>query len=232
MTLESFLLIAHIQTILSALVAIVSFVKFKSRDIVIRLIGLVFLVSFLANISALLFGKFPWLREFVNIPYVAYLLISFVVLSKVYRMNLGPVNRIWYVVAIVVFFSFAGVNLFFIQKTAPNSYTNILHSGMLIIYSLLYFYVLMRDLPSLYIHHIPMFWFNAGILIFHAGTFFLFSFLSYLVNIRKDDLIAYWSFHNMLSIIEHLIILIGLYYDLKFLKGEKLRPPHIGQILH
>jgi hypothetical protein len=101
---------------------------------------------------------------------------------------------------------------------------------MLIIYSLLYFYVLMRDLPSLYIHQIPMFWFNSGILIFHAGTFFLFSFVSYLVNVRNDDLIAYWSFHNMLSIVERLIIMIGLCYDLKFLKVDYPKAPRIGKV--
>src|SRR5688572_9187378 len=132
MTLESFLLTAHIQTTLSALVAIVSFIKFRSRDIVIRLIGFVFLISFLANISALLLHKFPALREFVNIPYVVYLVISFIILTKVYRMNLGTVNKTWYVVAIVIFCSFAAINLLFNQKTAPNSFTNILHSGMLI----------------------------------------------------------------------------------------------------
>jgi hypothetical protein len=68
-----------------------------------------------------------------------------------------------------------------------------------------------------------MFWFNSGILIFHAGAFFLFSFSSYLVNVQKNDMMMYWSFHNMLSIVERLLILIGLYYDLKFLKGGEIK---------
>ncbi len=85
----------------------------------------------------------------------------------------------------------------------------------MITYCLLYFYVLMQDLPSLYVHQFPMFWFNSGLLIFHAGTFFLFSFHAYLVNVLKNNMLIYWSFHNMLSIIEHIIFLIGLYYDSK-----------------
>ena len=105
------------------------------------------------------------------------------------------------------FFIFALINLFFFQKTTPNSYSYIFHSAILIIYCLFYFYVLMRDLPSLYVHHLPMFWFNSAFLIFYAGTFFLFSFTSYLINVLKNNMLIYWSFHNILSIIEHLIVL-------------------------
>ena len=37
-------------------------------------------------------------------------------------------------------------------------------------------------------------------------------------------MLVYWSFHNMLSIIEHLIVLIGLYYDLRLLKSKAQSP--------
>jgi hypothetical protein len=223
-SLEKYLLLAHTQTALSALVAIVSFVKFKSRNTIIKLIGLVFLTSFIANISALVFINIAVLRQYVNIPYVIYVLLSFVLLSKVYHLTLRHVDLKWFVTIAVILISFSLYNLFFIQKTNPNSYANIFHSAILIVYSLLYFYVLMRDLPSLYVHHIPMFWFNSGILIFHAGAFFLFSFSSYLVNVQKNDMMLYWSFHNMLSIVQHFIVLIGMYYDLKFLKTRDVKP--------
>jgi hypothetical protein len=223
MSLEKFLLLAHAQTALSALVAIVSFVKFKSRDTIIKLIGLVFLTSFIANISSLILININEVRQYVNIPYVVYVLLSFVLLSKVYHLTLRYIDIKWFVVIAVILISFSLFNLFFIQKTNPNSYANIFHSGVLIVYSLLYFYVLMRDLPSLYVHHIPMFWFNSVILIFHAGAFFLFSFSSYLVNVQKNDMMIYWSFHNILSIVEHILVLIGLYYDLKFLKGREIK---------
>jgi hypothetical protein len=222
-SLEKFLFLAHTQTALSALVAIVSFIKFKSRDTIIKLIGLIFLTSFIANISALVIINIPAVRPYVNIPYVVYVLVSFILLSKIYHLTLHYVDIKWFVVIAIILISFSLYNLFFIQKTTPNSYANIFHSGILIVYSLLYFYVLMRDLPSLYVHHIPMFWFNSGILIFHAGAFFLFSFSSYLVNVQKNDMMMYWSFHNMLSIVERLLILIGLYYDLKFLKGGEIK---------
>ena len=67
MSLEKYLLLAHSQTALSALVAIVSFVKFKSRDTIIKLIGLVFLTSFIANISALALINIPAVRQYIDV---------------------------------------------------------------------------------------------------------------------------------------------------------------------
>ena len=79
----------------------------------------------------------------------------------------------------------------------------------------------MVELPAQHIHHLPMFWINSAFLFYHAGTFFLFAFTAYIIVVLKNDLLVYWTFHNLLSIIEHMIILIGLYYDLKSLPGGK-----------
>ena len=59
------------------------------------------------------------------------------------------------------------------------------------------------------------FWFN------FIGA--LLTVLEVFTNVLKDNLLIYWSFHNCLSIIEHIIILIGLYYDLK--SKERLSAP-------
>jgi hypothetical protein len=222
MTIEQFVTLAHIQTALSAIVAILCLVKFKSRDRVIRLIGFVFFTSFLANITALAFHMVPPLIPFINTGYPAFSMVSFILLARVYHISLRTIHGGWFVLSAVIFIAFALSNLFFIQKLTLNSYTNIFYSAIIIIYCLLYFYTLMRDLPSLYLHHLPMFWFNSALLIFHAGVFFLFAFTTYLVNVLKNDLVTYWSFHNILSIIEHFIVLIGVYYDLKFLRVKQL----------
>jgi hypothetical protein len=222
MSFEKYLLITHIQTALSAIVAILCFIRFKSRDRIVRLIGMVFLTSFLANMASLFFANFG-LRYFINAPHVIYLVVSFYLLTRMYHLAFKAINMKWVVLITCVFLSFTLLNIFVIQTTLLNSYANILYSSILIIYCLLYFYVLIRDLPSLYVHHLPMFWFNSALLIFHAGAFFLFSFTSYLVHVLKDDLLIYWSFHNILSVIEHFIVMIGLYYDLKLLNAKRLR---------
>ena len=222
MTVQIYLNLAVAQTILSAIVAILALIKFSSRTLIVKLIGFVFLASFLANVASFALIGSKTLRIFVNASYPVYLIISLALYSRIYYAVLHKKNPGWFVVAAGTFAFFALTNLFFIQKTVPNSYSYLLHSAIIIVYCLLYFYILIQDLPSLYVHHLPMFWFNSGLLVFHAGTFFLFSFHAYLINVLKNNMLIYWSFHNVLSIVEHLIFLVGLFYDLTL--GRKQSP--------
>jgi hypothetical protein len=41
----------------------------------------------------------------------------------------------------------------------------------------------------------------------------LFSFQAYLINVLKNNMLVYWTFHNLLSCTEHFLFLIGLYFD-------------------
>ena len=91
----------------------------------------------------------------------------------------------------------------------------LLNHIILIVYCILYCYRLLVDLPVQHLQRVPMFWFNSAILIFNAGTLFLFLFASYLVEVLNNDLLIYWSFHNILNIIQHLIVIIGLWQDLR-----------------
>jgi hypothetical protein len=220
MTIQIYLYLAIAQTVLSAIVAIAALIRYRSRSLIVKLIGFVFLASFLANMASWIIVRTP-LRIFINISYPISLIVTVGLYSRIYYDLLHKKNRGWFVLIVGVFAVFAIVNILFIQKLAPNSYTYLFHAAIIITYCLLYFYVLMQDLPSLYVHQLPMFWFNAGLLVFHAGTFFLFSFHAYLVNVLKNNMLIYWSFHNMLSNIEHIIFLIGLYYDLKLLKRKE-----------
>ena len=220
MTLELFVYLVYAQTVLSAVVAMLSFFRFQSRSITARLIGFVFLGSCLANIASWLMIQTGTFRGFINVPYPIYLMVSMVIYSRLYFILLHKKHAGFFIGMASVYLIYALINIFFIQKTASNSYSYFLHSAILLVYCLVYFYVLMQDLPSLYVHHLPMFWFNSALLIFHAGTFFLFSFTAYLVNVLKNNMLVYWSFHNVLSIIEHLIFVIGFYYDLRILKSK------------
>ena len=224
MTIQIYLYLTIAQTVLLAIVAIGALIRYRSRSLIVKLIGFVFLTGFLANMASWLMVGTA-LRIFVNSTYPISLIITVALYSRIYYDLLHKKNRRWFVLVACVFAVFALVNILFIQKTAPNSYTYFFHSAIMITYCLLYFYVLMQDLPSLYVHQLPMFWFNSGLLIFHAGTFFLFSFHAYLVNVLKNNMLIYWSFHNMLSIIEHMIFLIGLYYDLRGLRRKEAALP-------
>jgi hypothetical protein len=227
MTIEIYLILVYVQTSLSAVVSILALARYRSRSLNVRLIGFIFLASCIANAAAYLFIMSPITRPFINATYPVYLIITMPLFTQIYY-NLLHRRHPWRLKTVTwVFITFALINLFFIQKTAGNSYSYFFHSAIMIVYSLSYFHVLIKDVPSLRVHQLPMFWFNSAVLVFHAGVFFLFSFYDYLVHVLKNDLLIYWSFHNVLSILEQILILIGLYHDLTLLKSTPERPHSI-----
>lgn len=225
MKIEHYLLLAFIQTVLSVVVAFLSFFKFRSRDVVVRLIGFVFLTGALANTAAYLLVRSGTFRGYINLPPSIYLMISLCLFSRIYFILLGKKNARVFQAVSIAFVCFSLFNIFFLQGTQINSYSRIFYAAIVIVYCLLYFYLLMKDLPSLYLHHLPMFWFNSGLLLFHAGAFFLFSFQDYLVNVVKNDMLIYGSFQTTLSIVEHIIIIVGLGYDFRLLTSRRAQGP-------
>jgi hypothetical protein len=83
---------------------------------------------------------------------------------------------------------------------------------------------LLVELPVQQLQTVPMFWFNAAILIYRAGALFLFLFTPYLVKVLNNDLLIYWSFHNILTIVHQIVITIGLWQDLRNIRSRSLSP--------
>lgn len=110
---------------------------------------------------------------------------------------------------------FGIINLLFIQKSMINSYTNIVLTIIIIVYALFYFQYLIRNMPAYHIQRYPMFWINSSLIIFYAGNLILFVFTPYLVEVLNDNLVAHWSFHNILSIVQALILGVAIVVDLR-----------------
>jgi len=213
MTLEFLNIVVYAQTTLSAFVAFFCLIKFRSRKRYVRLIGFVFLLSFVVNTVAMTLYHCG-LGRYINIPQSAYDIAALAMLTLVFHNALNKRYGRAFLIIALCFLAFSLLNLLFLQKEGINSYNKFLSSLIVTCYCVFYFYRLMIELPSVYLQRMPMFWFTSAFLIYNAGTIFLFAFTPYLTNVLKNDLITYWSFHNFLSIIEHLLILIGLYYDL------------------
>lgn len=84
---------------------------------------------------------------------------------------------------------------------------------MLILLVLLYFYRLLNNLEASRLSRFPMFWFSAGILMFFAGSLFLYMFGNYLVtkeNYPKFD--ALWNVSYYVNIVFHLCVAVGIHY--------------------
>lgn len=214
MTIELSLKIIYLHTILSAVIAGVSFFKFKKRTTSTRLIGLLFFCSFLSNTATYVFVMV--LSRNGNIFIGIYGLILILIITALFNFNTHKKYATWFAVIALAFLVPASINLLFIQKSDGFSYNLLAASFVIIAYCLFYFHRLITELPARQIHMLPMFWFSSAFLFYHSATLFLFAFRDYLIVVLKDDMIAYWAFHNIVSIVQQCLILVGLYYDIKY----------------
>jgi hypothetical protein len=211
MTLKSFLLIADIQTALFAIGATLSFLKYKVRQHYVVLLGFTLVASVCGDISSFL------LRGITNPNYAAtvYDIIVFPLITTIYYNSVGGRHKRLFIFISIAVVLFTIINVAFIQKSSINSYTLVIQSIVIICYCLYYFYWLLRELPTSQLHLLPMFWINSAYILFFSGNLFLFVFTSYLVNVLNNDLLVYWSLHNVLGIIEGLMIIVALWMDLR-----------------
>ena len=212
MTLEHFLFIHNAQLVLSLIILIMSVVYFRKRTIDTKIIALHFLLSFVPILVIFFLG----LRgKLVNIPLNLYLLVQMFTLSLLFAIALGKKYKNLLLGAGLLFVVVWFINFLFIQKDELNTYTKAFGSIILIFYCLLYYYRLLIDLPVQQLQRVPMFWYVTSNLVYNAGTLFLLLFTTYLVEVLHNDLLIYWSFHNILDIIQDLLIMLGLWQELR-----------------
>jgi hypothetical protein len=216
MSLQRFLLIADVQTFLFAVGALLSFIKPKVRQHYIILLGFGLVASVAGNFSSVLLKS---LKLNVNYGPSVYYIISFPIISAIYYYAVNRKHKDIFILASTLCILFGVVNVLFIQQRDINSYTLIVQSIIVICYALYYFYWLIRELPTAQLHRLPMFWINSAYIIYFSGNLFLFVFTSYLVNVLNNDLLVYWTLHNVLGIIETLMIIVALWMDLRNIKS-------------
>jgi hypothetical protein len=218
MTREWFFVFIYFQTILSGVIVLLSVLFFRKRFTATRLVALHFAFSLVFSLS---FFIIPFRGKEINVPGSLWTICSTLVLCALFNSALNNRHRILFVTITILFLSFAIINLLYFQQLDTNSYSKSLSALLLISCCLLYFYRLLIDLPTSKLSNTPMFWFAVGVLIYNAGTLFLFAFTSYLVNVLHDDLMIYWTLHNVFNIIQHLIIIIGLVVDLRNIQSPQ-----------
>lgn len=195
------------------MVACFVLVRFRHRAQYIKLIGLIFFLGFLTHMIG--FNTNQITR---NLSQSFYAILQFVILAIAYNSVLKKKYHYYFLTSGILFLAFALSNLMFIEKQDFNSYTFAASSFFILGFSIFYFYRLMSELPAAHLQRMPMFWINSGLLIYCAGALLLFIFRPYLILVLNDDLLLYWTFHNGLSIIEHILVLIGIYFELNVIK--------------
>jgi hypothetical protein len=122
----------------------------------------------------------------------------------------------------VAYLVFGIVNFLFIQTRTVNSYSNVFHSLIIIVLSILFFYKLLKELPAQQLQRLPLFWIVSAFFFTNAGKLAIYTVTHYLVHFLKDNLIILWSFHNFLTIIGNLLIGYGAWLNHKQLRSTSL----------
>lgn len=224
MSISDFLFIANIQTGLAGIVVLMAFIPLRSRPVETRGIGL---TALLLIVTMLALGVLDLKGMNVNIPQNVNTIIHYLILVYVYYVILGKRYRYLLLVTAICFVLFSVFNMVFWQRTNLNTYSLAIRALFMLTYCILYWYRLLVELPVQQLHRLPMFWYNAGLLIYNAATLFLFLFFSYFVDVLHNDMLIYWTFHNILSAIQFLVFMIGLWQDLRNIKSRSSLPSEL-----
>jgi hypothetical protein len=203
MDFETFDLITRCS-ILSALVPLPGLIKFKSYSRELKLLMSLVIISFLCDIGSIYLK--PVFNINTNYASSGYQLAEFIILFVIYYHALHYQRRLNVFAGLgLIFLLLFFTNLLFIQQEGINTYTKLYAAFVFILLSIGYFYQLMKDLPTLHLQRLPMFWINTAVLVYFSGNFFLFLMSDYLVKVLHEDLMIYWSFHNFLNITKNLL---------------------------
>ncbi len=212
MSIETFLIIAGLS--MASTLVIVFFGLAKLRSISGELKLLLALAGVSVTCDAAAFILVRW--GISNYSGSVYTLVEFILVLTVYYKAFNNPNRLNALfIMVIVYFLFYMVNLLFVQRQNINSYPKIASSLIFIVLAVGFFYRLIKDLPKVQVYRLPMFWVNVAVLVYFSGNLFVFTLSDYLVTVLKDNLIAYWSFHNFLSIVKNILLTIGFYRSTK-----------------
>lgn len=219
MTLADFRLINDICTALTVVALVLGLYRFPSRSIEVRLIALSMACSLavLAYIEIFKISGPP-----INLPQNIYGIALYVIIMLVYHFAWKGRFRYISIVCVVAFLIFALWNISFGQQKQFNSYTLAFGSLLVILHTILYFYHLLAELPVKKLTRLPMFWFNAAYLTYFASSLFIFG--AYMVEAFRDFLLVYWAIQNLLRIMQFILIIAGLWQDLRNIRSQSSLP--------
>ncbi|HEY5746787.1 MAG TPA: hypothetical protein VIU12_11965 [Chryseolinea sp.] len=218
---------------LTGVIVVLSFLLFKKRTLQIKLLGVHFLAPILVYYSL---GVFDLKGMQVNVPHNIELLFSFYTLTAIYYIQFQKRYTKRFLTLVIFFTIIWFVNILFIQKMYFNSFSAAFVNFVMMAYTVTYFYRLLIDLPAQHLQQVPLFWVSTGFLVQGAGAFFLYLFTDYLTKFFFNDVLIYWTIHNLMNIFELILVIVGVSIDLRntIQPSRKAKPIGLGRgsLLH
>jgi hypothetical protein len=204
--MQDLLYFAHASSFSALLPAIFGLIFVKSlhgRLAWIPFLAFASLVSDGLSLMLLSRGHNTW--PVVNL----FLILQFIFLYLVLGYHL--IGR-WCDLLFVLCVLFSASNYLWIQTpNVLNSFATYVAAVLMIVVSGWYLIHLMTDLPVERVQDLPLFWISFAVLIYFAGTTFLFLFTNYLIDHNLQVSQSIWVLHNILNITKNVFFTIALW---------------------
>jgi hypothetical protein len=215
MTLYWFLVIGNIQGILPLLISLIALYRWSQRSSMVKVTSIYLFLFGLSHIFIIFFFLILRVNHTNNIIATFFAIVELLLLLRVFALASPSqfYGKSLKIIA-VCFCLLAVLNFLFLQPLQMiNSNTLLLSNAILTVLAIHYFFSLLRDMPTQKLLNYPMFWIASSVLIFSAGSFFIYLITEYLVVVVQNDLLYVWTFRNILRIITFLMIAWGIWKE-------------------
>lgn len=165
--------------------------------------------------KAMAYGAKTWMNN-MPVLHIYTLLEFFLLFSVFYYGKKGIISFKLYKAIIIIFTSVGILNMIFFQGIMnENSISRSLEGIVLITFSLIFFYQILKDLEIVRPEKSFMFWFSIAILIYFSGNLLVFIYSNHLQNISKNSpentelIVQIWVINYILNIIFYLLYTVA-----------------------
>jgi hypothetical protein len=123
-----------------------------------------------------------------------FVLIVFLVANFIFSINLSMSALVW------------------------GSYNTLTEGFLILALSILWYFTILKNLPTQSIQTLPEFWIVTGFFLPTAGKVIIYTVSTYLMNVMKDNLFLLASIHNFLNLLGNSLIAYGAFINYRELK--------------
>ncbi|TYP77024.1 hypothetical protein [Aquimarina intermedia] len=211
---DFFFILGNVSTFIVVIPLLISVLRFRLLTTVqLKLVHLLILVLIVESISNIL-----WRKKINNLPvYHLYTIIEFLLIIRIYWSTLSQLVSKKLLVGIsVIFVVLAVLNTIFFQSIYVfNSNITTLLSILVILFSLSFFYITLKDVEYTALEKNPMFWINSGFLIYFSSNLILFFINNYLFEKSTEASFLIWGLHAIVNIVLIMFYTIAVWVNPK-----------------
>ncbi len=202
-------LISSLTIVLPLLLAIWKYARLSQMQR--KLFYLIILFSITELIANIL-----WYQKLNNLPiYHFYTIIEFLCIASIYKDALHKLfPKYVFTTVAVVFTIFCIVNMSFFQSMFTFNSNATTTLGLLVIFlTISYFYTLLKEVKYASLERNPMFWLNAGFLIYFSSNLLLFFISNSLSTEAAEVNFLVWGLHAIVNIVLVIFFIIAIWVN-------------------